>query len=373
MTSTAVVNDGWQARASALAAELAASGDLHDPAWAAAIAAVPRHLLVPTAYQQQSDGSWTEVDTAEIAYTATTLVTDLEHNRAVSSSTKPDLMVRMLEALDISDGHRVLEIGTGTGYNAALLAHRLGSPNVFSIDMDPHLIELSRQRLATAGFQPSVAARDGIHGWSEHALYDRIIATCSVPRIPASWVRQLVLGGKLIADVKFNTGAGNLAVLQRFDDRLEGHFTDRWAAFMEMRHHDDAAEPARAARAETDRTRMTSAPAEPWRTCREMWMMACLDLPRGLRTGYILDPDTRLPRSASLSAPDGSWCEIDLSADDSGDRQLREGGPTPLWDHVERARNSWSRWDEPSWSRFGLTADADTSVVWLDEPGNVVS
>jgi protein-L-isoaspartate O-methyltransferase len=63
-------------------------------------------------------------------------------------------MIRMLEALDVHSGHRVLEIGTGTGYNAALLSHRLGDTQVFSVDIDADLVELASQRLARTGYHP---------------------------------------------------------------------------------------------------------------------------------------------------------------------------------------------------------------------------
>lgn len=138
MTST---DTDWCGYAARLVATLIDSGDLHDPAWVAAVAATPRHLLVPTAFQQQSDGSWDEMDTngpgLALTYSTATLVTEVDDGgKAISSSTKPDLMVRMLETLDVHDGNRVLEIGTGTGYNAALLSHRLGARHVFSIDVD---------------------------------------------------------------------------------------------------------------------------------------------------------------------------------------------------------------------------------------------
>src|SRR5262249_61868423 len=102
----------------------------------------------------------------------------------VSSSTAPGLMVRMLEALDVHDGHRVLEIGTGTGYNAALLAARLGDTQVFSVELRPDLTEAARQRLADTGYHPPLVTRDGGEGLAEHAPYDRIIATCAVPAVP---------------------------------------------------------------------------------------------------------------------------------------------------------------------------------------------
>ena len=107
-----------------------------------------------------------------------------------SSSSMPGLMTRMLEALDVRDGHRVLEIGTGTGYNAALLAHRLGDANVFSVDIEPDLVELARQRLARIGYHPTLVAADGAAGLAEHASFDRIIATCAVPALPWTWVEQ---------------------------------------------------------------------------------------------------------------------------------------------------------------------------------------
>ncbi|MGH3973049.1 MAG: hypothetical protein ACRDS9_06960 [Pseudonocardiaceae bacterium] len=91
-----------------------------------------------------------------------------------------------------------------------------------------------------------------------------------------------------------------------------------------------------------------------------------------LRHGYTLDPATRTPKAATVSAPDGSWCEIDLTAAENGARQIREGGPTPLWVQVEHAYQRWQEWNQPSWERFGLTITTDTQLVWLDDPHNVL-
>lgn len=181
------------------------------------MSAVPRHLLVPRAYQQDNTGAWREFETAmalERVYSPETLVTALEAvggNRfPISSSTKPDLMVRMLEILDVQDGHRVLEIGTGTGYNAALLAHRLGDEQVFSVDVGEDLVDLARDRLDAAGYRPRLAAVDGVHGLPAHAPFDRIIATCSVPAVPWEWAQQLAPDGTILVDLKLANSAGNL-------------------------------------------------------------------------------------------------------------------------------------------------------------------
>ncbi|MBV9030264.1 MAG: methyltransferase domain-containing protein [Pseudonocardiales bacterium] len=104
----------------------------------------------------------------------------------LSSTSMPALMTRMLEALDIRDGHDVLEIGAGTGYNAALLSHRLGDQHVFAVDIEPTLIRLVRERLAKIGYHPTLVTADGADDLPEHAPYDRVITTCSVSAVPWS-------------------------------------------------------------------------------------------------------------------------------------------------------------------------------------------
>ncbi len=107
---------------------------------------------------------------------------------------------------------------------------------MFSVDVRADLVELARERLAAVGYRPTLSVVDGSAGLAEHAPYDRIIATCSVPAVPRPWAEQLVAGGLILVDLKLATSAGNLVRLRRLGDRLEGRFTARWAAFMAMRH-----------------------------------------------------------------------------------------------------------------------------------------
>ncbi|NYH77531.1 protein-L-isoaspartate(D-aspartate) O-methyltransferase [Actinopolyspora biskrensis] len=380
---TTHLDTDWTWRARRLADDLETRGDLTDPAWKTAVAAVPRHVLVPEAHQQDSTGTWQQLTTdsgegLELAYSPTTLITQLahrgSHRESTSSSTKPDLIVRMLETLDIHDQHRVLAVGTGTGYTTALLAHRLGDRNVYSIDIDPALVETARTRLASLGHHPTLDTRDGADGLSEHAPYDRIIATCSVPRVPWSWAEQLTPGGAVLVNVKPNIHAGNLALLHRHPDRLEGRFTERWAAFMTMRHHPHNQTPP-TPRASTEgtepRTRTTTTPPSPWWDNRVVWLLAQLHgMPTGVTIGMRLDPDTQQPAAATLTAPDGSTAEVSLTASDDSRHELTETGPTHLWDPVEHAHQTWLEHDQPDWPRLGLTATAHHQWLWLDHPDN---
>ena len=146
-----ITDTAWRTRARKLAERLAENGVLDDPAWRAAFESVPRHVFVPRFYRQRPDGEWSETTVEDdgwldAVYSDEPLVTALAEIASgsrvtVSSSSKPALMARMLAALDVHDGMKVLEIGTGTGYNAALLAHRLGGEHVFSVDIGADLVE----------------------------------------------------------------------------------------------------------------------------------------------------------------------------------------------------------------------------------------
>ncbi len=124
----------------------------------------------------------------------------------VSSSTSPSLMASMLEILDLKSGHKVLEIGTGTGYNAAILTEIAGKQeNVYSLDIDKKTVTEATKYLNNAGYQKiNLLCRDGAKGWPEKIKFDRIIFTASVKKIPLKVIDQLKVGGLVVLPLWIN-------------------------------------------------------------------------------------------------------------------------------------------------------------------------
>jgi protein-L-isoaspartate O-methyltransferase len=114
-----------------------------------------------------------------------------------SSASEPAMVATMLDCLDVQQGQRVLEIGTGTRYNAALLAHRLGASQVTTVEIDPAIARAAQTALDAAGYPVQTVIGDGAAGWPAHGRYDRVIATVAarLGALPYEWVRQTVRPG----------------------------------------------------------------------------------------------------------------------------------------------------------------------------------
>jgi len=155
-----------------------------DPATEAAMRAVPRHRFVPE-------------DRRESAYSDTPL--PIGAGQTISA---PHMVAIMTDLLDLAAGDRVLEVGTGCGYHAAVTAEVVGAANVYSVEYHDSLAHRAREELAGTGYgDVSVRAGDGKEGWPEHAPYDRAYLTCAAEDFPAGVVEQVRTGGLLLAPI----------------------------------------------------------------------------------------------------------------------------------------------------------------------------
>jgi protein-L-isoaspartate(D-aspartate) O-methyltransferase len=148
-----------------------------------AMRSVPRHSFVPQQYLQQ-------------AYADHPL--PIGYGQTIS---QPYIVAWMTELLDLQAGDRVLEIGTGSGYQAAVLAE-LGTVEVYTIEIVPELAQSAAQRLKDLGYTAvHVRQGDGYYGWLEAAPFDAIIVTAAPDHLPAPLAAQLASGGSLVVPI----------------------------------------------------------------------------------------------------------------------------------------------------------------------------
>lgn len=390
-------HNDWHERLSSLVDNLVDAGDLHDKAWIGAFTDTPRHLFTPHVTITTSDG-YRELcgddpanrdEWLSLVYSDESLVTQSRPHVAgytlpsgavlrvpTSSSTMPSLMARMLEALDVDDGYRVLEIGTGTGYNAALLCHRLGEHNVVSVDLDPELVEVAQRRLATLGYRPTLIAGDGAHGAHGHGPFDRIIATAAVPNIPPAWITQLKPGGKILANLRGDLAGGTLCLLTKDtgDDEVIGPVLPLGGHFMWLRPevdnphrpHEHLPDPARASRTRTT-TRLDPAAIPADEDGFRFLLQLQLRGARALHPGQASDPTTRDMAPALIAdACGGSHAEAFATPNPDGGYRVVQSGPRRIWDTVEATERLYRDLGQPEPDRFGVVANHSTQFVWLD-------
>ncbi len=139
--------------------------------------------------------------------------------QALSSSTQPSIMAGMLEQLQLKAGQRVLEIGAGTGYNAALMAEIVGPQGaVVTLDVDEDIVAGARAHLAASGHTAvQVVRRDGALGYAEAGPYDGIILTVGAPDIAPAWREQLTEGGRIVLPLVLRSRQRSIAFDKRGD------------------------------------------------------------------------------------------------------------------------------------------------------------
>ncbi|MBO0918531.1 methyltransferase domain-containing protein [Streptomyces laculatispora] len=331
-------------------------GEERKSPWLAAFADVPREHYVPSFYRQDAQGQWQKVSEGdpgylETVYSDTALTTQLdEHGIPTSSSSEPRLMLTMLDALDARPGHRLYELGLGTGYNAALASAHLGSDNVVSMDIDPDLVRLARRRLARGQHHPLVLNGDGAQGYPDRAPYDRIIATAGLHGIPPALLGQARQGTVVVAPIGF----GIARVVVSGDGEATGRFLPVPAFFMPRRTPTKGPDFATL---ETQTGQPTTVPATD--ALDRLKFPLSLALP-----GYsscTWQNETGEVTGVGLWTEDGSTATVHVSG------KARQTGPRRLWDTVESLASAFPK-DTPAREDFGLTITPEGQRAWYREP-----
>ncbi|MEU2833840.1 protein-L-isoaspartate(D-aspartate) O-methyltransferase [Streptomyces lavendulae] len=376
-----------------LASALVASGALQTD-WLGAFHTVPRELFVPEriwpgipdgteqgrAVDYRTDPeAWYRAVYSDIPLT--TQWDDGQHDgddvgtTPSSSNSKPEMVFSMLGDLNARDGHRTLEIGSGTGWNAALLSHRTGAENVVTIEFDPAVAKSAARNLEAAGFFPTTVVGDGRLGYPGRAPYDRIIATCSIGDVPYAWVEQTVTGGVIVTPWgPGNGGEGIARLVVTEPGKASGHFT-RPSAFMRLRQQ----RPDRAghdvylrgeewpAGGSQSRTTLSPEDIDGWIT------QFAINL-RAPGTFWSVERDDEDEHAYVLwlyGDDRQSWASIDYEPGAS-DYLVVQSGPRRLWDEREAAYRWWEEQGRPYFDRFGLTVGPEGQTAWLDDPSNPV-
>lgn len=202
--------------------QLKSQGHITDPLVEAAFRAVPRHLFLPDKAPEE-------------VYRDEAIATKFLDGSSISASSQPAIMAIMLEQLQLKPGLHVLEIGAGTGYNAALMAHIVGETGqVITIDIDEDIVYNARLHLVTAGFERvQVICADGGAGYAHAAPYDRIILTVGASDITPAWRDQMKPDGRLLLPLTLREPQVSVA-FEQVDDHLTS-VSVRACGFMMLR------------------------------------------------------------------------------------------------------------------------------------------
>ena len=357
-----------------------------DERWRAALHAVPRHLFAPERgwcnappagrridRDADPDGWWDAVYAPSVS-----ILTQADDGAGdpltgqglwTSALSAPRIVVEFLRQLHVHDHQRVLEIGTGTGWTAALLAHRVGDGNVVTVEIDEDVAKHAAANLDAAGRAPQVVVGDGAGGWPDGAPYDRVHATCAVRRVPHAWVEQVRPGGVIVFPWSPGFGTGHQVRLVVGDGGTAVGGFPGGAGYMMLRAQ---RYPTRWGPFEETAAEMGSTRLDPRSIA---WDLHGVDV---ALTALVPDvkswSETEGERFSLLLATfdrsSWAWCDFEPGR---ADFEVGQYGDRRLWDETADAYLRWVSWGRPDRDRFGMTVAPDGQHVWLGTPENVVS
>ena len=371
MTTNDVEPEAWKRQVGEMVAAVKEKGHLIDPRLQAAFAEVPRHVFVPDYLRIELDVNGFAVMDGKVdrsnpeylgaVYADQPLMTQTKPVEGQpdsfvwsSSSSMPSVMADMIEELDVQPGMSILESGTGTGYNAAILCHLLGDQAVTTIEIDPDLLRDALERLDDLGYHPATDPTGRRH--------DRVLATHAVDHVPYDWIRWSKPGAVILTDLRppSNTDIGAWVRLTVDTDgtTASGKLMPPRGYFMSARKVADFADighqlpeltleehQARADLMETRETEMSPAVFEDetfrlyfWRQSADVWWWS-------------------QDESINLNAPDGSWAQVHNGI-------VSMIGPRDIWAEAEQAYQRWQDAGQPDVSEWTVkvTADGRTAI-----------
>ncbi|MBB4933410.1 protein-L-isoaspartate O-methyltransferase [Lipingzhangella halophila] len=362
------------------------------PAWAGAFQAVPRSLFLPdlvwpfdpdtgqtvTVDRRDDPDAWNRW--AEADAPITIQWDDGQHEGTdpgylyTSSASMPSIVFRMLRDLDVYPGMRVLEVGTGTGWNAALLSSRLDSENVTTVELDEQVATRARTNLIRAGYSPTLVTGDGAAGCLAGAPYDRVIVTYGTRRVSPAWIEQTRPGGIILApwgtDYSVRDALARLVVAD--DGASASGPLVRPAQFMKAR--DQRLSWPRHEEYVTDWPGETSTTTLPLGVVTSGDPYGLVEFALGLLVpdcAHGVHDQGDEVNVWFFGLTDRSWALVRYTGDEEAD--VHQSGPRRLWDEVEAAYRWWDNADRPGWGRLGLTVTADGEHrIWVDEPSRVL-
>lgn len=351
--------------------ELAAKLGSQLPAtWFQAFMASPRHAFLPAQAWRAPDGGALEpIDAStdadgwlKAAYSDDVIVTQRdEHGSYTSSCSMPFMVFLMLDLLDLEPGMNVLEIGTGTGWTAALTKNYGG--HVVSIEIDEDVSKTARDNLRSLGLGGiRVITGDGAEGYSLSAPYDRVHVTCAVNQVPYAWVDQTKPGGILVVPLRTPLNSGGIVKLTVHPDGSASGPFIHTSAFMWLRAQ---------AFMPPDEPENFDAAAE--RSHADLFASHVFNNDAMFVAGHLV-PDCMMFTDENDEGGikriwfhgKDSWASVD------GAGLVRQMGERKLWDEIVSAHGSWELWGKPTITEFGVTLTRGRQSLWLEQPSQVV-